>query len=63
MPLILAQDDWFQWLSTPEARTQLLRSFPAERMECWPVSKAVGNVRNDDPSLIERVSASDNPGL
>lgn len=57
MPLIVGQDDWSKWLSTPEARTQLLRPFPAERMECWPVGKAVGNVRNDDPSLIERINA------
>ena len=57
MPLILTQDEWSNWLASPEARMQLLRSFPAERMECWPVGKAVGNVRNDDPSLIERISA------
>ncbi len=54
MPVILGQDDWSRWLSTPEERAQLLRSFPAERMKCWPVGKAVGNVRNDDPSLIQR---------
>jgi putative SOS response-associated peptidase YedK len=56
MPVILAQDEWANWLSTPEGRSRLLRTFPAERMECWPVGKAVGNVRNDDPSLIEPVS-------
>jgi putative SOS response-associated peptidase YedK len=41
----------------PDQRKVLLRSFPAERMECWPVSKAVGNVRNEGPQLIKRIAA------
>jgi putative SOS response-associated peptidase YedK len=57
MPVILGQDDWAKWLGTPEDRKKLLHAFPVERMECWPVDKAVGNVGNDDASLIERVSA------
>jgi len=27
-------------------------------MICWPVSTRVGNVRNNDPSLIEPVAAA-----
>jgi len=27
-------------------------------MICWPVSARVGNVRNNDPSLIEPVAAA-----
>jgi len=57
MPVLLGQDDWSHWLGTLEERKRLLRPFPASKMECWPVGKAVGNVRNDDPSLIARVSA------
>jgi putative SOS response-associated peptidase YedK len=30
----------------------LLRPFPADMMTAWKVAKAVGNVKNDDPSLI-----------
>ena len=56
MPVILAPDDWPRWLGTPDDRKTLLHSFPAEQMECWPVGKAVGNVRNQGPELIERVS-------
>ncbi|HEY3939503.1 MAG TPA: SOS response-associated peptidase family protein [Bryobacteraceae bacterium] len=41
----------------PDQRKTLLRSFPAERTECWPVGKAVGNVRNGSPELIERIVA------
>jgi len=26
-------------------------------MTCWPVSARVGNVKNNDPSLIEPVAA------
>jgi putative SOS response-associated peptidase YedK len=57
MPVMLARDDWPQWLAAPDDRKALLArgSFPAELMECWPVGKAVGNVRNDGPELVERV--------
>jgi len=27
-------------------------------MMCWPVSARVGNVKNNDPSLIEPIAAS-----
>lgn len=59
MPVMLAQDDWGRWLGTPDQRRAILShaAFPAERMECWAVGKAVGNVRNEGPQLIERVAA------
>jgi len=28
---------------------------PVDEMVCWPVSARVGNVRNNDPNLIELV--------
>ena len=33
----------------------LLAPYPSAGMTCWPVSTRVGNVKNSDPSLIERV--------
>jgi hypothetical protein len=36
----------------------MLKPFPQERMEVWPVDKRVGNVANDDPSLIVPVDPS-----
>ena len=33
----------------------LLCPYPAEEMACWPVSTRVGNVKNNDASLIEPV--------
>jgi putative SOS response-associated peptidase YedK len=59
MPVMLAQDDWRRWLATPDDRLALLRSFPAERMECWPVGKSVGSVRNQGPELVGKVSLGD----
>ena len=36
----------------------LLAPYPSDEMICWPVSARVGNVNNNDPSLIEPVTAS-----
>jgi putative SOS response-associated peptidase YedK len=35
------------------------RAYPAEEMTCWPVSARVGNVKNNDPSLIEPVAGAE----
>ena len=35
----------------------LLDPYPADEMICWPVSARVGNVRNNDASLIEPLAA------
>jgi putative SOS response-associated peptidase YedK len=56
MPAILAPDDWPKWLGTVDARKTLLHSFPAGQMRCWPVGKAVGNVRNQGPELIRSIA-------
>ena len=34
----------------------LLRPYPAEEMKAWPVSRDVGNVRNNRPELIEPIT-------
>jgi hypothetical protein len=34
----------------------LLAPYPSEDMICWPVSARVGNVKNNDPSLIEPIA-------
>lgn len=58
MPVILGPEDWAAWLGEDPASdpASLLKSFPPERMMLWPVNKRVGNVKNDDASLIVRVS-------
>lgn len=57
MPVILPPDAYGRWLGEESANARelqaLLAPFPAEAMETFPVSDRVGNVRNDDASLIE----------
>lgn len=62
MPAILDPDDAEAWLETPPEATdlllELLRPFPAERMEAWTVRDDVSNVRNDGPLLAAPVDRS-----
>jgi len=57
MPVILAAQDYARWLDPGDpARPplDLLRPYPADLMVAWPVSDRVGNVRNNDPQLLDR---------
>jgi len=52
---------WQTWLGeeTVDSATtlkRLLAPYPADDMVMWPVDKRVGNVRNNDPALIEPVA-------
>jgi putative SOS response-associated peptidase YedK len=62
MPAILTPEAWPQWLGEEpagEARLKsLLAPYPSDAMICWPVSARVGNVRNNDSSLIEPVAVA-----
>lgn len=56
MPAILDPKDFDRWLDPGDpARppVDLLRPYPAARMCAWPVSDRVGNVRNNEPSLLD----------
>ena len=59
MPVILGPRVWPEWLgeepADPARLKAVLEPYPAEEMICWPVSTRVGNVKNNDPSLIEPV--------
>jgi len=61
MPVILPSETWPLWLgeevAQPDQLKAILRPYPAEEMTCWPVSARVGNVRNNEPSLIEPITA------
>ena len=55
MPVILDSVEAEKWLQADlpqDEALNLLRPYEAERMQAYPVSSAVGNVRNNDPSLI-----------
>jgi putative SOS response-associated peptidase YedK len=59
MRVVLKPGGWPAWLGeAPAALPQLkamLAPYPSEEMTCWPASTRVGNVKNNDPSLIEPV--------
>jgi putative SOS response-associated peptidase YedK len=62
MPIILPRPVIDHWLdpdvTDPAELKPMLLQFPGEEMHSWQVSKAVGNVRNQGPSLIEPIDAS-----
>ena len=62
MPVVLAPEAWPQWLGEEPADVPhlkaLLAPYPADGMICWPVSPRVGNVKNNDPSLIEPIATA-----
>jgi len=65
MPVILEPKDYDRWLEPGDpARppVDLLRPYTAARMRAWPVSARVGNVRNNDPTLLEPVTPADSAG-
>jgi putative SOS response-associated peptidase YedK len=65
MPLVLPPARWSAWLAGPADPTALLAP-PAEEilagLEIRPVGPAVGDVRNDGPDLVARVSTDGNQG-
>jgi putative SOS response-associated peptidase YedK len=60
MPVVLARESWPIWLGEEPAHPPhlkaLLAPYPAEGMTCWRVSPRVGNVKNNDPSLIQPIA-------
>ncbi|MNC34016.1 putative SOS response-associated peptidase YedK [compost metagenome] len=55
MPVILPREHQNHWLdstASPAALMSLLVPYEPSRMELYPVSPAVGNVRNEGPELI-----------
>ena len=61
MPVILPLAAWPIWLGEEGVDSDLtlkglLAPYPADRMAIWPVSPRVGNVKNNDPSLIEPIA-------
>jgi putative SOS response-associated peptidase YedK len=62
MPVIIAPADYATWLGEtaiePDAARALLRPYPADDMEVWPVDPRVGDWRNDDPANILPLGAA-----
>jgi len=64
MPVILPKDTWSTWLgesevAEPDQLKSMLVPYSGE-MVAWPVSARVGNVKNNDPSLIKPIELAPN---
>jgi putative SOS response-associated peptidase YedK len=61
MPVVLKPADWPAWLgetpAEPPRLKSLLAPYAGDDMICWPVGTRVGNVKNNDPGLIEPVES------
>ena len=59
MPVVLAPEAWPAWLGEEPGDERHLKSllvpYPSDGMVCRPISQRVGNVKNNDPSLIEPI--------
>lgn len=62
MPVILRPEDEDEWLNTeitdPFQVTRLLKPFPANLMEAYPVSKLVNMVANDTPEILQTANSA-----
>ena len=60
MPVVLKPEAWPAWLGEEPADERhlkaLLGPYPSDDMMCWPVGTRVGNVKNNDPTLIEPIA-------
>jgi len=65
MPALLAPDCWATWLGeTAASRIDLksmLKPYPHSGMTFWPVTRRVGNARNDSPDLFAPLSEKNEP--
>jgi putative SOS response-associated peptidase YedK len=56
MPVVLDDSQFDDWMrDTPEEAAALMKPY-AGTIEAWEVAAEVGNVRNNRPELMERVS-------
>jgi putative SOS response-associated peptidase YedK len=59
MPVILPRQTVDHWLdpsvNEPDELKPMLLQFPGDEMQSWSVGKAVGNVRNQGPELMEPI--------
>jgi putative SOS response-associated peptidase YedK len=66
MPVILPPAAWPLWLGEAEADRgellALLQPYPDELMRAYAVGPRVGNVRNDDPALLEPLANAASAG-
>ena len=53
MPVIVPPEGWKLWLGEADGDpAALVKPFPAELMEAWPISARVNSVKNNDAALL-----------
>jgi putative SOS response-associated peptidase YedK len=64
-PLLVRPPDWARWLdpTVEDPGRGLLVPAVGGQLEAWPVSPAVGNVRNDGPELVQPLEPESPPTL
>jgi putative SOS response-associated peptidase YedK len=66
MPLLVERKRYSTWLDPhlddPQALRELLVPAAPGLLTAYPVSKAVGNVRNNSPALVEPLPVEESPG-
>ena len=56
MPILLSAENALAWLSEPlESTQEFLSDVASTEVVYWPVSSAVGNVRNNDERLCQAI--------
>ena len=59
MPAVLGHTDWNTWLDPDTDRKTLetlIRPYPADEIQIWPVSTRVNRAKEDSPDLIKALS-------
>jgi putative SOS response-associated peptidase YedK len=65
MPMMVERDRWAAWLDTaagPDDLRDLLQPAAPGRLEAYPVSTLVSNVRNNGPELVEPLPLTEEEG-
>jgi putative SOS response-associated peptidase YedK len=60
MSAVLKPEMWPAWLGEEPAPVRdlkaMLAPYPSDDMICWPISPRVGNVKNNDPTLVQPIT-------
>ena len=60
MPVMIERKDWPLWLGETEGDPgKPLRSLAENVLRVWSIGKAVGNVKNDGPELLESITVAE----
>jgi putative SOS response-associated peptidase YedK len=59
-PVILARPEWRAWLGERDTDQLLaiLRPFPTDSMDAYPVDRCGGNFRNSDAGLLDEIAVA-----